>query len=662
MKISFPCQSGWAVTRRLFLVHSLPAVLAPVLGLGMAAVAADPVNPATGNSIDEEIVVTATRSPYSLADSPVSVRVISADDIVNSGAGSVEQMLRGVGTLQIRDSVGNGRDVRINIRGLAAGQNALVLVDGRRINNSDLSEPDLTAITLQDVGRIEVLEGGAGVLFGDQAVGGVVNIITDQGQKQGGRATLGLGSYDAQNLKLAYGRSTGNGLGYRISAQQDDSDGYRELAALDYRNYRGELNYAYGRGNRAFVEWQKSDNEYLLPGALLGPELEADRRQAGAGFNDYNQATESFRIGLQHSFAGSAQVLANYMDRDEKVLINGRSLAFGDSTTQQTREVVGIDPRLVLVTGAMRWTLGADLEDYDYEIAVDSALGSSRSQHQHRRRSEYGQAILSLGDAVKLSAGQRHATVDVDVDAGFFTADYDDSLNARQLGASWLVNNRWRIYGGWEQTFRFPLPDENVDFLGNLVELDPQRGEAWELGSSWRAGPTLWRLTMFRHAIEDEIGFDSEAFSNVNFDDSLRQGISVDCDWQLGDRWQAVFGFSRMSAKFDEGPLAGNRLPGVAEQLARLTLNYAPDDAWNIWVEGLYTGSVAVAMATDSPVLGGYAVYNLAVGYAWGDWQFRGRINNITGKQYSELVTDFGQTAFYPSPEQNATLAIEYSF
>ena len=244
------------------------------------AIAASPALSAA--EIEDEVVVTATRSPYSLDRVPLRVRVISADDIALSAARTVDEALRGEGSLQVRDSVGNGRDVRISVRGLSAGQNALILLDGRRLNNSDLSEPDLTAIALKDVERIEVLEGGAGVLFGDQAVGGVVNVITRRGGEQGGRLAVGVGSYDARNIQFGYGGSAlDERLDYRLSAQKDDAEGYRDETDIDYGHARVETGYRYGAG-RVFVEAQRSDNDYLLPGALLDFQLADDRRQAGS--------------------------------------------------------------------------------------------------------------------------------------------------------------------------------------------------------------------------------------------------------------------------------------------------------------------------------------------------------------------------------------------
>lgn len=612
--------------------------------------------------IEEEVVVTATRSPYSVDKVPVRVRVIDAEAIETSAARTVEELLRGEGSLQVRDSLGNGRNVRISLRGLAAGQNALILVDGRRLNNSDLSEPDLTDIALKDVERIEVLEGGAGVLFGDQAVGGVVNVITRQGRGEGGRVALGVGSYSARNYQLGYGGAVlDDKLDYRFSAQKDEAEGYRDETDIDYHHLRGEGGYRYGAG-RVFAEVQRTGNDYLLPGALLDVELADDRRQAGDSFNDYAIDSTLYRVGIDHNFGEVATLLAAYAKRDEDVRIDGRSLSFGDSRTFQSRKVETFDPRLVMNLGDWRVTVGSDLEDYDYVLEVDSSFGLSRSDHRHQRRSEYLHAIYSPLETVQVSAGIRRARVDVDVDGGWFQASYDDGVTVRQVGLSWRLADNLRFYANRDETFRFALADENVDFMGNVVALKPQEGVAWELGGEWRVADLALNLSLFDHAIDNEIGYDTGAFANVNFDDTRRRGATLDAVWQVHQRLEARASVTGMSAEFDAGPLDGKRTPGVSETLGKLALAYQFSDDLRFYAEGIYTGPVAIDMTGDADEIGGYTVYNLAAAYQWRELLVRARLNNVLGKEYTELVTFFGMPAYYPSPKENASLSVEYRF
>ena len=186
------------VTRKLSTL-----TLLVVFGSALTAYNAQAVQKTPADAIDAEVIVTATRSPYSIQRVPATLRVISQEDIQNSAAHNVADLLRNQGTVQVRDSMGNGRDARLSLRGFGASANALVLVDGRKLNNSDLGGPDLTAVALSDVERIEILEGGAGALYGDQAVGGVINIITRKVSKRQGQVVAGRGSYDGENYRAS---------------------------------------------------------------------------------------------------------------------------------------------------------------------------------------------------------------------------------------------------------------------------------------------------------------------------------------------------------------------------------------------------------------------------------------------------------------------------
>ena len=132
----------------------------------------------------KEVVVTATRDWEEERKVPYNVSVITEADIRRSNAQNVADVLRTVAGVFVSDWTANRKSVTVDIRGFgeAGPSNSLVLVDGRRVNQIDLSGTDWTQIPLDQVERIEVIRGGGNVLYGDNAVGGVVNIITKKGE------------------------------------------------------------------------------------------------------------------------------------------------------------------------------------------------------------------------------------------------------------------------------------------------------------------------------------------------------------------------------------------------------------------------------------------------------------------------------------------------
>ena len=177
----------------------------------------------TISSLDT-MVVTATRSQQDEISTPASIVIITADDIRHSGADNVVELLRNQGGIQISDLYGDGSRATISMRGFGgnAQANTLVLVDGRRLNNADLGNPALNSVSLKDVERIEIMRGSAGVLYGDQAVGGVINIITRRPDKLHAGLAAEAGSYGRKSVNVELSNRHDNGLGYRFSAEKDE--------------------------------------------------------------------------------------------------------------------------------------------------------------------------------------------------------------------------------------------------------------------------------------------------------------------------------------------------------------------------------------------------------------------------------------------------------
>ena len=129
----------------------------------------------------EPLVVTVTRFEDRDTDRPVNLSIISAEDIRASSARTVPDLLAEQAGVTLHDLFGNNAtSASIDLRGFGATgtQNTLILVDGRRIADIDLSGVQWSAVPLTAIERIEVVRGGASVLYGEGATAGVINIIT----------------------------------------------------------------------------------------------------------------------------------------------------------------------------------------------------------------------------------------------------------------------------------------------------------------------------------------------------------------------------------------------------------------------------------------------------------------------------------------------------
>ncbi len=221
-----------APSRRLW------AAVFPILSLAPAAAAAQTAAPAAAavsgpNSVAPDIVVTPNRTEQPIQRAGSAISVITADTIEKSSARSVGELLQQVPGVNVTQSGGPGRIETARIRGGDA-RHTLVLVDGIRVNDPSTTgrEFDFSAIVLADVERIEILRGPQSALYGSDAMGGVINIITRRG-RTGHRASLqtSYGSYNTKEMRG--GVSGGNGRAYySLGFAGVETDGF---SAYGYR-------------------------------------------------------------------------------------------------------------------------------------------------------------------------------------------------------------------------------------------------------------------------------------------------------------------------------------------------------------------------------------------------------------------------------------------
>ncbi len=642
------------------------ALLAPVLALADEA------------TVLESVVVTATRSEQPDVRLPAALSVITAEQIAASGAQHLVEVLRSAGLAQVTDLYGDGSRAQIDLRGFgdAANANTLILVDGRRLNNPDIAAPDLNSIALKDIERIEILHGSAGALYGDQAVGGVINIITRTQTASRGSAQIDAGSYDSVRGQLAVGFAD-RGLNLRLSAESRGSDNYRAHNRLAYHNLLGRAGYAWSGGD-VFAEIAWINEDLLTPGGLFADEVRSNRRQSADRFrNDYADTdTRVLRLGTQQPLGTHWSLAAEASERrsDGRFRLGSFGLATQDST--QDRRLRAFNPRLSarypLATGPLLLTLGSDLQRADY--ALSSQFGTQTNRQT--QADAYAQAIVPLTAALDATLGLRHARVDNDVRDGYTFVDttaFGDDQTAGQAGLSWRAREDLRLFAAYDRNYRFAKVDEFTNAGAapgsNTNLLDTQTGDAYTTGAEWSQGAASLRVTLYRMALEREIVFDPTTFSNINLERTRRDGATLEGRWQVLDALTLAAAAHYVDAQIRDGSFAGNPVPLVARRSGRLSAEWRLPYRLSAYTEVIATGTRAFAGDYDHTLdlLPGHAITNVALGWHWRKLSLRGRINNLFGREYSEYGaagTDpntFAEAASYqPSPERNYSLTLSY--
>lgn len=617
----------------------------------------------------ETVYVSATRSETAQMPVATQIKVITEEEIRVSGAKLLSEVLRSQAGIQLTDSDGSGaRNVTASMRGLSGTNNVLVLVDGRKLNNPSLAAPALNTVSLKDVERIEIVQGSAGVLYGDQAVGGVINIITRRavaGEVNGSvSATSGTDNLEDYSANVTQGFE--NGLSYSLSAQKRNADNYRVNNQSAYENVLGNLRYDFAKGF-VFVEAQTIDDELNLAGYLLDSQAAVDPRKARTLTDYANQKTDLARVGGGIDLGEHWELLAEFADRDEDT---ESYYGYGSPTLGNMR-VKNLTPRIVgtlpTSNGNTLVTIGYDQVDSEYTVPD---WGTNIEQTID---AFYAQIVYPLTQQLSLTAGARSSSVD---DTNHtINARHDDDVTAGELGLSYQLDNGWRVFGRYADGFRFANADENGLVLPGVEFLEVQTSRSGELGTEWRGERATVQWSLYHMDIDNELMYDAVIANanswnghgaNVNLDSSRRQGVAIDGQLTLSDEVSLQANYTYTDAELTSGSFPGNDVPYVAENRANFAVVFTPVEQLIVYLDSSYTGARyrsgddANAWAKVDPLV----LFNLNVTWEYQGVEVTGRIKNLTNERYAGLqgVSPTAGYYQYPQPERNYEASITYRF
>jgi len=630
------------------------------------------------HAVLDAVIASAARTEQRVSSTAANITTITRQDIESSGAAHVVDVLRGQSGVLIEDTFGDGSRAVISMRGFsgsAAISNTLILIDGRRLNNIDLSAPDLNSLSLKDVERIEIIQGGAGVLYGDQAVGGVVNIITKKVRGKSGSLEASSGTYHSAGLRGAFGDDITDNLHYGISAEVRQSDNYRrQNNEIDYSSLFAKSDYRHSKGT-VYAELQRIDEDLRTPGALIASDLLVDRRQTVVDFlGDFTKSeTEVMRFGLKQQLGSrwSLEAEATRRDVQREIRQSFRDFAILTSSTLK-RKQTEFTPRFIgnipIENGDIQITAGIDIINSDFESEITASADAQKML------SEYIQMVYPVHQSIRLTAGFRHADVEDDITSATTNGKQRTDVNVAELGLTYVMSESIKLFGRLDQNFRFAKVDE-LTYVSPGVQLRPQTGESVEIGMKYSGEGAAYKIAAYHLAVIDEIDFDPSAptpaggffaGANVNLSPTTHDGLTFDSRFETSSKTDLSVNYTYTQATFDSGSLAGNAIPGVAENNANIVANYRFTDAANLNISAVFVGKRYVDGDNSNALkkLPSYTVLNSNLMYRFKDWKLNLKINNIMNRKYFESATNdgFTPTSLFPSPERNILLSAIWQF
>jgi len=419
-----------------------------------------------------EVVVTASRYEESVKNIPANVTVITAQDIEKSTAQNVPELLRTAPGILVNDINGNRKNYAVDIRGFGetAGLNTLVLIDGRRVNAPDLSGADWTLIPLDRIERIEIIRGGSGaVLYGDNAAGGVVNIITKEADRSGGGVGASYGSYDTYKGN-AYIQKAGEKFLISLTGSYASSDGFRDNS--DSETTDAGLNVSFYETDA--IRWNLSSGYHRddtgLPGAIRESEFNAGAsRTDSLNPDDFVDTKDYYFEGgpeVQLGKDGLFKINASYRKREADSFFSfdfgGSQETFEASTVIKT---ISFSPQVIVRRDAggarHNLTFGVDYEKAEEDISntLSFDLPTKKFDLSKENYGIYVGDEVNATDRFSISAGYRYDKAKFEFDPSDPNKISADE-NIYNAGGNYRFGEKSYMYVGYSRSFRYPVLDE----------------------------------------------------------------------------------------------------------------------------------------------------------------------------------------------------------
>ena len=492
------------------------------------------------------VLVTAQRSVTKDMETPAAIEVLHADDLQKTGATSVQEALKfstGIithaqGPRNISQGTMTSKAV---IRGVEKG--TLVLVDGVPINQG--GRYNLEDIPVESIDRVEVVRGGGAVLYGSEANGGVINIITKG--KRANMVKAGFGNYGIQNYAASFQAGK---LGFtaaydhtgkidHISAPTEKDRGVAP-EGLYYNIKRGEhanFNARYDFNDDLYVTHTYGRNSDHYVYKYTGIKNAAN---AGKEYKNVIHSTEENLTALHYTKNNfSANAFYNRRDQETKNASakTNTSKPQNFNPSRISHDESGYLDQTVGINLQNRWNFhkGSFMLGYEFQRDMqDKMINKPKSVtekfYDRNVHSLFGQVAYDFTQATQANLNFRQTWTEAD-DAGNkydkFTPEFvlmhhldENTMVYGKVGQSFMLPTFTQLYGGGKG--------------GNIVgvpDLKPEKGIHYELGAKKSIGKNAYRVALYSYKIEDFIDADTTDVQNITYQNSDVKNTGIEIDW-----------------------------------------------------------------------------------------------------------------------------------
>lgn len=575
-------------------------------------------------TLDEDVVVTASRIPQERKAVIGDISVIEAADIARAGQSTLLELLQTQPGIEVSQNGGAGKVSSLFMRGTNSNH-VIVLVDGIRINSASTGTTAFENIPTAQIERIEILRGPSSSLYGQDAIGGVIQIFTKQGKGAPRfHASAGYGSYNTRMADAGFSGSAGD-TSFALNVSSYDTDGFSAVRTHNplYKDKDGYRNLAV----------TGSLSHQIAPGHSVGVQLFSSE-----GHNNYDSGS-AFR---NHNM--SRQVSYSVFSRNQITDIWHSTIRIGegrdDATDYSSYGRSHIDTKQRQLSWQNDITLPIGMLTLLYD-RLEQRLDATTQYEKTSRNNDGYAAIYSL------THGAHSAQLS-------YRSDHNSQYGANDtgnIGYGYQINDAWQVTASYGNAFRAPTFNQLFWPGGGNPNLEPEKSDNVEASVRYNNQQTSLSATVYENKVRNLIG----GWPTINVNHAKIQGLTL-AGSQHWNAWTLRGNVDIQSPRSNDKN--DNLLPLRANRHGSLNLAYQ----WNeLRIAGeVVSSSARYAELANVNRLGGYTLLNMVAEYKINDeWRLLARANNIFDKKYA-LARDFGGE-YYNTPGSNVFFSVSYT-
>lgn len=680
---------------------------------------------AAAQDTQSTVIVSGSRFEENLNEVPANVKVITRDEIANSTSNNIPDVLSQIGGLVVRSS-NSGQlnlDATVDMGGFGAtaNSNTLILVDGQRMNPIDSLGVAWESIPIDSIERIEIVQGGASVQYGNGAVGGVINIITNGGKMSLNQASITAGSFGTY-IGNAILRNKIENTTLQLTANSSNSQGWRANSAANAYAFDAKISQALGGIDNVYADVYYSYTNQQTPGGVVGQVGQGNPQAAkfnniGSGNTGVNSGVRAgaiknlgenyiFEVDASYGNRSLGYNAPYYNSQDSLINFWGSTYPGGPTSTNIQSWELTFNPKLKANLGGF----GTTVVGYDFNKANQGATNAYGSLAQQAIISNQGSGYynnqlnnvqsanlinqsvyiisrIPLVKDVELSGGYRRQTQMASANNSEITSpapvtgSQTYGANAGDVAFNYNYLKGQKIYAKWNQSFRFANIDEfwGWDVMGNRIFsgiLKPQTTQSYEIGGEWNVNSVRISGSAFQSITQNEIRYDPTTFYNTNSVDNIgRKGVIVDSTFNATTNFSISGGGKYQKTAYTTGIYSGTSVSLVPDLILNARAQYLISREWAI---GGVVNFVGQQMYDSDPSISNglakmpsYTVGDVYATYKTGKWESKLSIKNIGNTTYStyggygSLTAPGGQLTtgyyYYPSDPRSVFLSVKYT-